>query len=1157
MLYLARHEPGPALLTRLISSVRVAMIYVRSGRNVALPYIIVLLLCVASQTSAAAPVISNLSSRGLPFGASTLVVSGSDLLPDPRLVLPVPIASQSVKEGAAANQIQIDLMLDPSVPPGIYPLRVATSQGISAAVAVAIDGLQEQPFSPEVAALPAALTGTLQDAAVLRTSFTGQKGQPIVVEVEGRRLGIELNPVLHLLDSRGVQLDYAAPSSGIAGDARIVGQLPADGRYTVELHDALYRGPGPGTFRLKIGSFHFADLTYPLGVRRGVKSPLEFISTNLPAGTKAESLDAAAPGEFAGPWPAIAMLSGARPGVIYSDYDELVEAPKSGDSLQRLAAPMAVSGRLGAAGEEDRYEVAVAPGAALRFDLLAARVGSPLDGVLSVRNKSGAELANNDDRPNTADPGLDFTVPAGVDSLVVALKDLEGRGGDNFVYRLAITPIGLPDFSLSLFADREPLPRQGVAVMRVRANRAGYNGPIKLSFAGLPPGITVAGDEIPAGASDTLLTLTTGDQQPLPMLTTIIGESTQPNTPLRRIARLPNSPLARSQPWLATELALSGTQPLPLTVTWGAGTPADQLPIGATLPFELQVARAPGAAGPVRLSLVTTQIVPKKTIKENNQDKQVDDLDRALRLDGAPMIAADQSAGAAGVIVPRDLPTIPYDVAIQAELLSGDGKNVVATAFAPARRMTVTSPLSLALSGEAKVEAKAGSGETGKLVGKLNRVGQFKLPVVLSLEGTGPDLPSPELTLSPEQTDFAFPVSFPFNSSPGVLNNVRLVAVDRSSPGLIRSNEIPVAVNVVPGGPPPALYRLFEDEPSFAGLLNEGGGKAILETNDRYSGQAALLVTPDQKFRAKLPGLGVNIAEKPGDGEFRYLRFAWKKRGGKNILLQLNANANFGPLRGTAGPAFRYEAGPAGNPFNAAAVVVDFKLPSGWTVVTRDLFADFGAFRLDGLALTPSDGEAAMFDQIYLARTLDDLKGCLEPLPAEPPLAIFEDQQEFIANLNQGDGAGTIVVEDKYSGAASIKVTPGQRFTAALPGLVARIRQNPGPGEYRYLQFAWKKQGGQRIGVQIGHDGKFGPEAGKPAQFRYDASPLADQSFGGAVRVDGKLPGGFVLVTRDLFADFGEFTLTGLALGALDGDFALFDHIYLGRQLRDFDLVAP
>lgn len=1129
----------------------------RPGHLACFPCLLLTILAVARQAQAAPPTINTLSARGLPLGTSTLVIGGADLLPEPRLLLPVPIADQKLKEGATANQLQIELTLDASVPPGIYPLRLATSLGISSAVAVGIDALPQQAFSSEIASLPVALTGALQGDAVLKTSFTGHKGEQLVVDIEGRRLGTELNPMLHLLDARGVQIAYAGPSSALAGDARIVAQLPADGRYTVELHDALYRGAGPGAFRLKIGAFYFADLAFPLGVRRGTKSPLEFLSTNLPPGAKAESTEVVAPGEFPAAWPAVALLSGGRPRVIYSDHDELVEAPKSGDALQRLAAPMAVSGRLSAAGEVDRYEVAVTPGAALRFDVLAARIGSPLDGVLSIRNKAGAELAASDDRPQTTDPGLDFTVPAGVDSLVLVIKDLEGRGGENFIYRLSITPVGQADFSLTLFADRETLPRQGVAVMRVRAARAGYNGPIKLSIAGLPPGVSVTGDEIPAGTTDTLLTLQTGDQQPAPVLGAVIGESAEPNTALRRIARLGGSPLAKYQPWLANELALAGTQPLPLAAWWAPVTPGNQLPLGSSLPLELQIPRGAGVAGRVRLSLLTTQIIPKKTVKENNQDKQVDDLDRALRLDGAPVLAADPSTAVATVLVPRDLPSVPYDLAIQADLLSADGKNVVASALTPARRMTVTSPIALALSGDAQVEAKAGSGETGKLAGSIVRIGQFKSPIVLTLEGLSPDLPSPELTLTPEQSEFAFPVSFPFNAPPGAVANVKLVAVDRSAGAPIRSNEIPVAVTVVPGGPPPALYRLFEDEPSFGSLLTEGGGQAVIESTDRYAGQAALRVTPDQKFRSKLPGLGVTIAESPGEGQYRYLRFAWKKRGGQNIVLQFNANGAFGPLRGAAGPAYRYEAGPAGNRFNAAAIKVDDKLPTGWTAVSRDLFADFGAFRLDGLALTPGDGEAALFDHLYLARTLDDLKGCLEPLPAEQPRTIFEDQPEFVANLSEGDGAATLATDDKFSGAASAKVTPGQRFNGMFPGLLAKIRQNPGPGEYRYLQFAWKKHGGQRIGLQLGHDGKFGPQEGSPAKFRYDAGPGPGESFGGAVRIDGNVPGGFVLVTRDLFADFGEFTLTGLALAPLDGEFALFDHIYLGRHLRDFDLVAP
>ena len=49
----------------------------------------------------------------------------------------------------------------------------------------------------------------------------------------------------------------------------------------------------------------------------------------------------------------------------------------------------------------------------------------------------------------------------------------------------------------------------------------------------------------------------------------------------------------------------------------------------------------------------------------------------------------------------------------------------------------------------------------------------------------------------------------------------------------------------------------------------------------------------------------------------------------------------------------------------------------------------------------------------------------------------------------------------------------------------------------------------------------------------------------------------WVVVTRDLFADFGEFTLTGLSLSVPDedGGAAAFDQIYLGRTSQDFTKI--
>lgn len=1118
---------------------------------------LVAMLVGASTAAAAAPTIGNLSLYGLQTGGTTtLTISGSDLLPDPRLVLPVPIAGQVLKEGATPNQVQIEVTLDAGVPAGIYQLRLATAGGISSAVGIGIDHLPELPFAETVASLPVALNGTLQGSAVLRTSLQGQAGQVLVAEVEGRRLGIELNPVLTLYDSRNVQLVYDHTSSEISGDARIVATLPTDGSYTIELHDLMYRGPAPGSFRLKIGSFHYADMVFPLGARLGVKSQLEFVSSNLPGGTLVETLDPPAAGSVPAPWPALATPSGTRPAVIFSDHDELVEAAVAEGPLQQLVPPVAVSGRLAAKSELDRYQVPVAPGQALRFDLLAARAGSPIDGLLSIQKADGAELANNDDRPGTQDPGLDFTVPEGVDSLVVAISDRQRRGGPDHIYRLAVTPAGRPDFSLSLLSDRVLLPRSGATIVRVRAERAGYDGPIKLSVPSLPEGVAVTGDEIPAGVTDTLLSFSVGDVSAEPRLTAIVGESTEPGLALRRVARLPETLISKPQPWLRQELPLAGALPLPIAVAWSAASAETKLPLGASVPLEVSVTRAEGAAGPVRLSLLTSQIIPQKTIKENNQDKQVDDLDRALRLEGTPMIAADQAAGTAQLIVPGDLANIPYDLSIEAELLAADGTSVIASAVTPALRLSTTQPFTVELAGEPKVEAKAGSGESGSLAGRIARIGSFNRPLTITLEGLPPELPAPELTLAADQVEFSLPVSFPFGSPAGEVPGVKLVALDRANPqAVIKSNEIPVALTVAPGGPPPALYRLFEDEPFFVALLTEGGGQASLEAGDRYAGEASFRVTPDQRFRSKLPGLGVKIAESPGEGEYRYLRFAWKKRGGANILLQFNANGSFGPQRGDSAPAFRYEAGPGDNPYNAAALKVDAALPEQWVVVTRDLFADFGAFSLDGLAFTASDGEYALFDHVYLARTPNDFQDCPEPLAAGQPLAVFEDQPEFVTHLDQGGGTASLHADEKYSGAASVKVTPDQRFNPALPGLGVKISENPVPGEFRFLQFAWKKVGGERICLQLNHDGQWGPSPQNPGKFRYDAGPAQGESYGAALRIDQNLPGEFTVITRDLFADFGEFTLTGIALSPQDGDYALFDHIYLGRTPRDFELA--
>ena len=578
----------------------------------------VVLLFVAP--AGAVPTISQLSLRGLQTGATTtLVIEGADLPADTRVLLPVPIAKQEPKPGSVANRLELDITLDATVVPGIYPLRVGNSHGVSNAVLVGVDHLAERPFAAETGALPVALNGTLAGGMILRTEFDGKAGQRIVVDVESHRLGSKLNPVVHLLDARNAQLTWGQMNPAIAGDARLVTALPTDGRYTVELHDALYRGEGTGAFRLKIGDIHYADQVFPLGGRRGTHGLFELTDTNLAPGQRFEADLVGGAAVLPARWPVGQTLTGSRPPILVGDLPEVLEH-NAGPNLQSATAPVVINGRLLAAREEDRYLINVSPGQALRFDVIAARAGSPLDGVLDIRKESGEQLASADDAPTTTDPTLDFKVPDGVTKVVAGVRDLQRRGGAEFAYRLSVAPADRPDFRLEIFGDREQVPAGGAEIVRVRAQRMGYQGAIKLTVDGLPAGVTVAGDEIPAGATDALLTLSSSGA-PSQAITTITGTATDPNVELQRTAALTDDiPGAKSQPWLRNELAVASTGATSLSVAWDADSAGVQLPLGSRVPARVKITRAAFAGGAVRLSLVTSQIAPKK--EENRKQSE-------------------------------------------------------------------------------------------------------------------------------------------------------------------------------------------------------------------------------------------------------------------------------------------------------------------------------------------------------------------------------------------------------------------------------------------------------------------------------------------------------------------------------------------------------
>ena len=78
------------------------------------------------------------------------------------------------------------------------------------------------------------------------------------------------------------------------------------------------------------------------------------------------------------------------------------------------------------------------------------------------------------------------------------------------------------------------------------------------------------------------------------------------------------------------------------------------------------------------------------------------------------------------------------------------------SAVSPPRRLSVVAPsFTLALTSAAKIDVRAGKGPTGKLTGRIDRIG-FPHPVTLSLAGLPQGVTSPTLVVPGDKTDFEF-----------------------------------------------------------------------------------------------------------------------------------------------------------------------------------------------------------------------------------------------------------------------------------------------------------------------------------------------------------------------------------------------------------------
>ncbi|MDA7979339.1 MAG: hypothetical protein MPJ50_11300 [Pirellulales bacterium] len=578
--------------------------------------------------------------------------------------------------------------------PGYYPIRVVNGDGVSSPQFVCVDGLQNLLAGREDALqLPFAVTGRIAGDAIAETQFAGEANNRITVEVEARRLGSALRPVIELLRPDGNVLAIAHGLPSWAGDCRLRVELPEDGTYTIRVHDVLYRAEQPGFYRLKVGEFAYADAVIPFAFSASTAVTRRQSRLKLAAGNSTEqSFPFPAVSDIPGAHPLLANLgtkfSGRRPQLLVRE-EPIIDEQELAKRKTLLAVPYGVNGILSHPGESDMSRFAVQPGEKLRVEVIAERAGLPLDSVLKVSASDGRALANADDFAQTRDSQLDFAVPSGVSEIHVSVTDRMRRGGSDFAYYVFVERVEEPDFSLECEIAELNVPREGHNVFLVRALRNGYRGPISLAFSPpLPSGYRVTGDVIPAGMDQALVTVTKDKANSKSHFTELVGQATLGDRNVRRYATRKRDQVSAYTPWLARRLVVSSAAPRSLNISWEFASSSEPMP-GENVSAMVKVSRAADTTGAVRLQLVTNQSTP---LFESGPNKNKPQPERAIRLSEAVTLAAEATETVVSITFPRDLPSGKYDIALVAELLSDDGNRVLEQVVTAARRIKVVAP---------------------------------------------------------------------------------------------------------------------------------------------------------------------------------------------------------------------------------------------------------------------------------------------------------------------------------------------------------------------------------------------------------------------------------------------------------------------------------
>lgn len=516
-----------------------------------------------------------------------------------------------------AREVAGRLDVDADRPPGLVRWQVANAGGASQTAVVYVSHDTEvlesrsRDLPQRLPALPVAVSGRLSRLTeVDRYEIVADVDGPITVDLMARRIGAKLSGVLRALDSEGRIVADFADMQGLDGSITFAA---ASGEvYTVELHDAEFRGDASFVYRLAMSAGPTVQYTLPARGRRGTTSDVEFVGIGVATGAPAiESVRQTVSFPTAPELHALThtLKTPLGPVDVAIPLSDLEEQARIGESV--LTAPLAVTNLFPAETAEQRFTWHVEQGEHWSLSAQSRAIGGRMDVALQILDPEGNPAVEMDDLPGTTDAGLDFAAAATGEFTCVVRNMAPLSGAPDEVYRLQIDRAA-PDYSLTA-PQQILLPSGGKVEVAVQAVRhAGFDGEIALNAHGLPAGVTTAGDwKIPAGAGEAKVVLeSAADAAVVAALIRIEGAAKIDGFDVVRTATAgaagnlcPRSPADQR----ISDLVLAMTMKPPFEVKLIDRTRQRDVHRGATCLAEIDIVRQEGFTGEVRLEMAAAQ----------------------------------------------------------------------------------------------------------------------------------------------------------------------------------------------------------------------------------------------------------------------------------------------------------------------------------------------------------------------------------------------------------------------------------------------------------------------------------------------------------------------------------------------------------------------